>query len=344
MQDIDQSRPYVRRHQTGVHRTQLLIVLSVFMFVSGSIALAFADAPTAAMPGTRGMNYKILAEPKSAHYHKGSPTTVPRPTYTPIIRHAAMPVPPPITPFPLYLPQQLAVLEANHRFFYHGNTNLPEVSLTFDDGPNPPYTSQVLAILQHYGITATFFDVGRQVQAYPDLVRQEYGSGHSVGNHTWGHANLPALSAPSVIWQLTTDEDIIEHTIGVRPVFFRPPYGAFNTLTLEDINKFGLIAFMWSVDPRDWSRPGVKAIVARVLYQTRNGSVILMHDGGGNRSQTVAALPIIIESLQQRGFRFVSLQQLINDTRPPVPTKATPTPSPQQEWWRRKLQAWYTTR
>ncbi|HZU02355.1 MAG TPA: polysaccharide deacetylase family protein [Ktedonobacteraceae bacterium] len=340
MQGIDQPPSGGGRHQSGIRRTQLLIMLSIFMFVSGSLTLTFADAPTAELPGTHGLNYGTASGSGSTPDSNTSPTSALHPSSTPIIQHPAVPMLAPITPFPLSLPQELATLEANGRFFYRGNPNLPEVSFTFDDGPNPPYTSQILAVLRHYGIPATFFDVGTQVQAYPNLVRQEYDSGYTVGNHTWGHANLPALSAPGVIWQLTTDQDIIEHTIGVRPVFFRPPYGAFNALTLQNINKFGLVGFIWSVDPRDWSRPGVRAIVATVLAETGNGSIILMHDGGGNRSQTVAALPIVIEALQQRGFHFVSLQQLISDAHQPAPTNATPTPSPQQERWRRRLQAW----
>jgi len=340
MQGIDQAIPDGRRHQRGIQRTQLLIMLSIFMFVSGSLTLTFAAAATAELPGTRGINYRLLSGAGSTPSHDNSPTSVPHPVDRPGIQHPSLPVLAPITPFPPSMPQQLSALEANYRFFYHGNPNLPEVSFTFDDGPNPPYTSQILAILQHFGITATFFDVGTQVQAYPDLVRREYGSGHTVGNHTWGHANLPHLSAASVIWQMTTDQDIIEQTIGVRPVFFRPPYGAFNTLTLQDINYFGFVGFMWSVDPRDWSRPGVNAIVATVLSQTGNGSIILMHDGGGDRSETVAALPIIIEALQRRGFRFVSLQQLIHDAGQTTPTHGTLTLSPQEERWRRQLQTW----
>jgi peptidoglycan-N-acetylglucosamine deacetylase len=340
MRDLDQPLPYVYvlRRRRGIHHTTLFITLCVFIFMSGPLTLAFADASTASMPEAHGMNYEAPPGPLSTQHYEATPTSVPHLTSTPIVQHTVTPTLSPITPFPLYLPQQLAVLEAHDRFFYHGNTALPEVALTFDDGPNPPYTSQVLAILQRYGITATFFDVGSQVQAYPDLVRQEYISGHIVGNHTWGHANLSQLSEPSIIWELTTDEDIIKRVIGVRPAFFRPPYGAFNALTLENINHFGLFSFLWNVDPRDWSRPGVSAIVERVLYQTGNGSIILLHDGGGDRSQTVAALPIIIESLQQRGFRFVSLQQLIADTHQSVPTKATvtATPSSQQGRWRRK--------
>jgi peptidoglycan/xylan/chitin deacetylase (PgdA/CDA1 family) len=188
--------------------------------------LVSADAPTASMGG----NYATLLGSMSSRHHKAAPSSLPHLASTPIILHTALPTLSPIAPFPSSLRQQLAVLEAHDRFFYHGNTTLPEVALTFDDGPNPPYTARILAILQQYGITATFFDVGRQVQAHPDLVRQEYSSGYAVGNHTWGHANLSHLSEPSIIWQLTTNEDLIQHVIGVRPPFFRPPYGAFNAL------------------------------------------------------------------------------------------------------------------
>lgn len=338
MRDLDRPRPYVLRYRRRTQHITLLI--TVFMFLLGSLMLTFAVAPTASMLGVYEMIDGTLLGSMSSQHHGTIPSSVPHLTSTPIILRPTMPPLSPIAPFPSYLPQQVAVLEAHHRFFYHGNTHLPEVTLTFDDGPNPPYTSQVLTILQRYRIPATFFDVGRQVQAYPDLVRQEYISGHSVGNHTWGHANLSHLSELSIIWQLTTDEDIIKRIIGVPPTFFRPPYGAFNALTLKNINDFGLICVLWNVDPIDWSRPGVSTIVKRVLYQTRDGSIILLHDGGGDRAQTVAALPIIIKSLQQRGFRFVSLQQLIADMHQFVPRKSsvTATPSYQEERWRPELQ------
>jgi peptidoglycan/xylan/chitin deacetylase (PgdA/CDA1 family) len=340
MRDLDQPLPYVYMLRYRRRAQHVTLLITVFTFILGSLTLAFANAPTASMPDVHGMNDGTLSGAMSSQHHEATPISVPHLTSTSGILHTAMPRLSPIAPFPSYLPQQVAVLEAHDRFFYHGNTNLPEVALTFDDGPNPPYTSRVLTILQRYRITATFFDVGSRVQAYPELVRQEYVNGHSVGNHTWGHANLSQLSEPSIIWQLTTDEDIIKHIIGVRPTFFRPPYGAFNALTLKNINDFGLISVLWNVDPIDWSRPGVNTIVERVLNQTRDGSMILLHDGGGDRSQTVAALPIIIKSLQQRGFRFVSLQQLIADMHQSVPRKSpvTATPSSQQERWRRELQ------
>jgi peptidoglycan/xylan/chitin deacetylase (PgdA/CDA1 family) len=205
-------------------------------------------------------------------------------------------------------------MQAKDRFFFHGNTHLPEIALTFDDGPNPPYTTQILAVLQHYRVKATFFCVGTQVAKYPNLVKQEYTEGHIIGNHTWGHPNMPYLSIPSIIWQLTTAGDAIQHATGVRPTLFRPPYGAISSDVLTYTNYFALTIIQWNVDPRDWSMPGVNVIYARVLAQTSAGSIILLHDGGGNRSETVAALPMIIEWFQKHNFQFVTIPRLVHDT------------------------------
>lgn len=150
---------------------------------------------------------------------------------------------------------------------------------------------------------------------------------------------MPYLSTASVIWQLSTTQDIIQHTVGVRPIFFRPPYGAFNSTVLTYANYFGLTTVLWNVDPRDWSMPGTNVIYTRVLAQTRPGSIILMHDGGGDRSQTVAALPQIIVWFQSHGYRFVTLQQLINDTHqnPTQPITNT-VKNTQIDMWRRNWQ------
>ena len=214
-------------------------------------------------------------------------------------------------------------MQAKGRYFSHGNTQLPEIALTFDDGPNDLYTAQILDILRYYRIKATFFCLGRQVQKYPALVQRAYREGHLIANHTWGHPLLPNLAVPSIIWQITTAGDMIQRTTGIRPTLFRAPYGATNSTALRVINLFGLTLIQWNVDPRDWSRPGINTIYARVMTQTQNGSIILLHDGGGDRSQTVAALPMIIQRLQSYGFQFVTLQQLIHDTHAAAPTKKT---------------------
>jgi len=212
-------------------------------------------------------------------------------------------------------------MQAKGRYFSHGNTQLPEIALTFDDGPNGPYTAQILDILAHYHAKATFFCLGKQVQKYPALVQRAYREGHLIANHTWGHPYLPKLSVPSIIWQINSAGDIIQRTTGIRPTLFRAPYGATNSKALTAINSLGLTLVQWNVDPRDWSTPGANAIYARVLARTQNGAIILLHDGGGDRSQTVAALPRIIQRLQSQGFQLVTLQRLIQDAHQLPPTK-----------------------
>jgi peptidoglycan/xylan/chitin deacetylase (PgdA/CDA1 family) len=222
-------------------------------------------------------------------------------------------------------------MESNNRFFYSGNKATPEIALTFDDGPNPPYTGEILSILQRYGIKASFFVMGSHAQTYPDLVKQEYQEGNIVGNHTWSHPYLPYLSQASIQWQYTTASHMLQHITGSYPNFFRPPYGALSPSALQYANSMGLSVFIWNDDPEDWSMPGVKTIIAKVLAEASNGGIVLMHDGGGDRSETVAALPTIIESLRARGYSFVTLKQLVEHQQPtavqtPVP-QGTPPPS-----------------
>lgn len=176
------------------------------------------------------------------------------------------------------------------------------IELTFDDGPNPIYTPLILHILARYHIHATFFTIGRQVQSYPSLVRQEYQQGDVVGNHSWNHPNLTRLTPQAIRTQLQATSFAIQRATGASPLFFRPPYGSTNTQVYRVANQLGLKQILWTIDTRDWQRPGVNQIVHTVLTQVTHGSIILLHDGGGNRSQTVQALPLIITGLLQRGF------------------------------------------
>jgi len=179
------------------------------------------------------------------------------------------------------------------------------IALTFDDGPSPVFTPQVLHVLRQYRIRATFFCIGQQVQRYPYLLQQMYQAGEVIGNHTWSHPNLTELPSAAIQQQLRSTSLIIQRTIGVSPKIFRPPYGATNARVQGIAAQLGLQQIMWTIDTRDWQQPGVRAIVNAVLTNARNGSIVLMHDGGGNRSQTVQALPQIIIGLQQRGFTYV---------------------------------------
>ena len=181
----------------------------------------------------------------------------------------------------------------------------PVIALTFDDGPNPAFTPQVLAVLQRYRVRATFFCIGQHVQSYPYLLRQEYGTGEVIGNHSWSHPNLTVLSSNEMWQQLRSTSLAIQRAIGVSPTLFRPPYGATNARVRAIAAQLGLSQIMWTIDTHDWQQPGVRAIVNAVLTHARNGSIVLMHDGGGNRSQTVQALPQIILGLRQRGFTYI---------------------------------------
>ena len=179
------------------------------------------------------------------------------------------------------------------------------VYITFDDGPGV-YTPQVLKVLAQYRVHATFFEVGQNVAAHPSLTSQVYRQGNSVQNHSWSHPDLRTLSAAQFAYQVSaTDRQIRSHT-GYRPCCLRPPYGAVNGAVRARAAALGKKIALWTVDPRDWSRPGAGAIRARVLDHVRPGSVVLLHDGGGDRSQTVAALSGILKTLKARGYSFAT--------------------------------------
>jgi len=179
------------------------------------------------------------------------------------------------------------------------------IAFTFDDGPSA-FTPQILSVLQQDGVHATFFCVGQQVQASPGLVRETSQAGDVIGNHTWSHPNLTLLAPSQIRWQLSRTSAAIQRATGVSPTLFRPPYGAINATVRETAEQLGLRPVLWSVDSLDWERPGVTTLVSNVLKNAKSGSIVLMHDGGGDRSETVQALPHISSGLRQHGFVFVT--------------------------------------
>jgi peptidoglycan-N-acetylglucosamine deacetylase len=178
------------------------------------------------------------------------------------------------------------------------------IALTIDDGPNPVYTPQVLALLARYRVTATFSMIGIEAQACPTVAREVAAAGHLITNHTWTHLNLAWLAPALVAEQMSRATDAIHAATGRIPDLFRAPYGAWSPFVLSQCARTGMTPLGWSVDPRDWSRPGVASIVANIMRNTRTGSIILEHDGGGDRSQTVAALKIVIPRLLAAGYHF----------------------------------------
>jgi peptidoglycan-N-acetylglucosamine deacetylase len=178
------------------------------------------------------------------------------------------------------------------------------IALTIDDGPDPVYTPQVLALLARYRVTATFSMIGIEAQAHPAIAREVAAAGHLIVNHTWTHLNLAWLPPAVVTEQMSRATDAIHAATGRVPALFRAPYGAWSPFVLSQCARTGMAPLGWSVDPRDWSHPGVTAIVTNIMRNTRTGSIILEHDGGGNRSQTVAALKIVIPRLLAAGYHF----------------------------------------
>jgi peptidoglycan/xylan/chitin deacetylase (PgdA/CDA1 family) len=182
------------------------------------------------------------------------------------------------------------------------------VALTFDDGPWPHTTGQILAILAQRRAPATFFVVGRQVQRYPQLLRRELAAGMVVGTHSYRHPQrFNRLPARRVREEIIRGRRTLDR-LGVRPVGFRPPGGAASATVVAAAEQLGLRTVVWSVDPADW-QPGTTAdqLVRRVLAAARPGAIVLLHDGGGDRSATVAALPAIIEGLRHLGLTLTTL-------------------------------------
>lgn len=189
---------------------------------------------------------------------------------------------------------------------YYVHAGPKVIALTLDDGPSALYTPQILAVLQQYKITATFCMIGQQVGANRSLVSEVVAAGHTVVNHTWNHADQSKLALAQIRSQISRANDALV-AAGAHPKVFRAPYGAWSHAVYQACAEADLRPLAWSVDPRDWSRPGVAAIVSRILAATRTGSIILDHDGGGDRSQTVAALKIVLPKLLEAGYRFTTV-------------------------------------
>jgi peptidoglycan/xylan/chitin deacetylase (PgdA/CDA1 family) len=199
-----------------------------------------------------------------------------------------------------------------------------EVALTFDDGPGR-YTPAILRVLRATHTPATFFAIGRWARAYPQLIATEARAGFDVGDHTQTHALLAVLPAPVQAEEIGEASEAIRHAGAAHPRLFRPPYGAFDRATLQILRARRMLMVLWSVDTKDYARPGSARIIYAAVSGGQPGAIILMHDGGGDRSQTVAALPRIILRLRQRGFRLVTVSKLLADD---PPARGQPPPRP----------------
>jgi peptidoglycan/xylan/chitin deacetylase (PgdA/CDA1 family) len=203
------------------------------------------------------------------------------------------------------------------------------IALTFDDGPHPKLTPKLLALLAARHIKVTFFLIGENVQSHPEIAKEEIAEGHEVGNHSWSHPNLRKLPEDKVRSEMQRTDDVIKAAIGRSPTLMRPPYGELSATQGLWINKeFGYKIIRWDVDPLDWKDPGPSVVAARILSQTRPGSIILSHD---IHAGTVAAMPIVIDTLLAKGYKFVTVPELLAMDRPPAKkspgTASLPSPA-----------------
>ncbi|MFK7910231.1 MAG: polysaccharide deacetylase family protein [Akkermansiaceae bacterium] len=190
-----------------------------------------------------------------------------------------------------------------------GRTALPYIAMTYDDGPHPQNTPRLLDMLRERNIKATFYVIGRSVNMYPHIVRRIVAEGHEIGNHTWTHRNLKGLSDSQVRWEMNKTRDIIVAACGVKPRTMRPPYGALRQNQRAWIHKeYGYPTILWNVDPEDWKRPGLSVVTSRIVNGTRNGSIVLAHD---LHKPTVDAMPATLDGLLRKGFKFVTVSQLL---------------------------------
>ncbi len=188
-------------------------------------------------------------------------------------------------------------------------TERPLVALTFDDGPHHSLTPQLLQILADYNVRATFYVIGNRVTWHPELVRLTAQAGHEVGNHTWSHPSLFGYSDGGVLDQIDRTSQAIEAACGHRPVTMRPPFGNLYPRQRQMLHAArGMPTVLWSVDPQDWTRPGSSVVANRIVSRSHPGAVILTHDIHG---PTVRAMPATIAGLQARGFRFVTVSELL---------------------------------
>jgi peptidoglycan-N-acetylglucosamine deacetylase len=207
-------------------------------------------------------------------------------------------------------------------FVKQGSARARDVALTFDDGPGP-YTPEVLSVLERFHAHATFFTIGKMLRYFSASTVREIEDGDAIGDHTESHPELAKLSAHDQFEELFEPIARVELLGGQRPFIFRPPYGSFDATTMRELHHLRLLMVLWSVDTNDYLQPGVATIVQRALAGAKPGAIILMHDAGGVRMQTVAALPAIIQGLRAQGLRLVTVPQLMA-TDPPIPGQPLP--------------------
>lgn len=207
--------------------------------------------------------------------------------------------------------------------FSQVNVDGPYIAMTFDDGPSGPNTPRLLDLAARKHIKLTFFLIGENAAHYPELVQRELAEGHQVANHSYTHPNLAKMSDEAVRSEIQKTQDAIINAAGYKPIIMRPPYGSLSARQrLWVAHDFGFKIILWDVDPLDWRKPGASVVAQRIIAGTRPGSIILSHD---IHSGTVDAMPQVFDTLLAKGYKFVTVSELLAMDKGPAPAKPKKT-------------------
>lgn len=295
------------------------VVLVSLVLVSCQAARAQRVPPVVVVPTDELSRDPSLTQPPA---FQAPPSPQPEATSPPEVAsqpqatdYASAPQP---TPGPVILPGKLSYTSCTVQGM--------SIAITFDDGPNAQLTPKLLDMLKERGIKATFFVVGKNVEEYPDIVRRMANEGHEVANHSWSHPALTKLGAESFRKQIESTNEVIAKATGKRPVLMRPPYGATSTILNRRLSEqFGLKVILWSVDPLDWKYRNSNRVYSTIIQNTAPGSIILAHD---IHATTVAAMPATLDTLLGKGYKFVTVSELIAMEVPPQLVKKEPSAAP----------------
>lgn len=195
--------------------------------------------------------------------------------------------------------------------FSHGERDGKRIALSFDDGPHPVFTTQILSLLEKHGVKATFFMIGCNVELYPAVAKSVFAAGHEIGNHTYSHPHMKQLSLDALREEIRKTEDILlKHGID-KPKLFRPPEGFRSAEQVKALDGFGYRTVIWSLDTKDWQGRTTEEIISVVLNGIQGGDILLFHDYTARRNTTITALEQLIPKLLEDGYEFVTVSELM---------------------------------
>lgn len=280
---------------------RLLIFASALGLLSAPALFAAAPKQPAAAP----------KQPAAVPKKPAAAPSTPVPAVLPPSFYNAPSFSPNARPYERLLAKNQYARDQSCRFnkILRGDAHRPQIALTFDDGPHPVYTLQLLNILRRLHTPATFFVVGEQVEKNPGLVRLEVAEGNEIGDHTYDHVNLTLIPPELVGYEVSRCDAAITKATGAPVRFFRPPGGEYNGEVLREVAGHGYITTLWTNDPGDFMKPSSAVIRKRTLAHLENGGIILLHDG---IPETLEALPGIITAAHRRGYQFVTVSQLVH--------------------------------